>query len=265
MYKAIFIDIDGTLRDSNKRISKRTIKAIKKITKKGVLVVLCSGRPKKYTEYLSKKCHASKYIITSVGGAIYNYVEDTTLYLNIMDKTACLELYKISQREHTDFLLHVGQEDNIISVSDIKINIENFINQNDILQCVIIDEDFEKIKNLESEIKSIQNVQIKNRHRSLLYEDEPQNGNIYYGIANIESSKGNAIKELCKILNIDLKDTIAIGNDYNDISMFNIAGYSVVMDNAKESIKKYASEVTESNDNDGVAIFLEKLIKQLKI
>lgn len=262
MYKAIFIDIDGTLRGSSKKISKRTIKAIKKISKKGILVVLCSGRPKKYTEYLSKKCHASKYIITSVGGAIYDYVENKTLYLNIMDKTACLELYKISQRENTDFLLHIGEEDNIISVSDIKTNIEDFIKENDILQCVIIDKDFEKIKNLQPQIESIKNVEIKNRHRSLIYEDEPKEGNIYYGIANIESSKGNAIKKLCEALNINLEDTIAIGNDYNDVSMFNVAGYSVVMDNAKESIKKYANEITESNDNDGVAIFLENLIKQ---
>lgn len=263
MYKAIFIDIDGTLRDSNKKISKRTIKAIKQITKKGIWVVLCSGRPRKYTKNLSKKCHASKYIITSIGGAIYDYIENKTLYLNIMDKKACLELYKISQRESTGFLLHVGQEDDIISVLDIKTKVEDFIRDNDILQCVIIDENFEKVKNLKGEIESIENVEIKNRHRSLIYDDEPKKGNIYYGIANIESSKGNAIKKLCEILNINLEDIIAIGNDYNDISMFNIAGYNVVMDNAKEEIKKYANEITASNDNDGVAIFLEKLIKEL--
>ena len=64
MYKVIFIDIDGTLRDNNKKISDRTIDAIENITKKGIFVILCSGRPRKYTENLSRQCKASKYIIT---------------------------------------------------------------------------------------------------------------------------------------------------------------------------------------------------------
>lgn len=44
MYKAIFIDIDGTLRNSNEVITKRTVDSIKNITEKGIFVVLCSGR-----------------------------------------------------------------------------------------------------------------------------------------------------------------------------------------------------------------------------
>ena len=60
MYKIIFVDIDGTLRKNDKTISDRTIKAIKSITEKGILVVLCSGRPQKYTENISKKCNASR-------------------------------------------------------------------------------------------------------------------------------------------------------------------------------------------------------------
>ena len=73
MYKAIFIDIDGTLRNSNKKITKNTINAIKNTVQKGILVVLCSGRPKKYTEEISREVGASSYIITSNGGVIYDY------------------------------------------------------------------------------------------------------------------------------------------------------------------------------------------------
>lgn len=92
MYKAIFIDIDGTLRNSKKEISKRTINSIKNITDRGIFVILCSGRPRKYTEDISKECYASKYIITSSGGNIYDYEENKILYVNIMNKQACVEL-----------------------------------------------------------------------------------------------------------------------------------------------------------------------------
>ena len=60
---------------------------------------------------------------------------------------------------------------------------------------------------------------------------------------------------------VDLKNTIAIGDDYNDVSMFKIAGYSVVMQNANNEVKKYADYITLSNEENGVAVFLEKLLK----
>ena len=65
--------------------------------------------------------------------------------------------------------------------------------------------------------------------------------------------------EFCKALNISLEETVAIGNDFNDVPMFKVAGYSVAMKNSNDEVKKYADEITESNENDGVAIFLEKL------
>ena len=54
MIKAIFVDIDGTLRDSNRNLSVKTIETIKRVSEKGILVILCSGRPRKYTEQIVK-------------------------------------------------------------------------------------------------------------------------------------------------------------------------------------------------------------------
>ena len=93
MYKAIFVDIDGTLRDNNRQLSQKTIDTVKKVTDKGILVILCSGRPRKYTEEVSKMCCASKYIITSNGGNIYDYEENRVIYSYIMNKEAILKLY----------------------------------------------------------------------------------------------------------------------------------------------------------------------------
>lgn len=267
MYKAVFIDIDGTLRDSNRNISERNISAIKKITEKGILVILCSGRPRKYTENISKQCHASKYIITSNGGNIYDYEENKNLYVNILNKKACLELYKIAKEANVRFIMNVGESRvvNKLKYTDgseieLDIDIETFIKRNDIVQCVIADTDFNKIQNLKEKIEKVQNVEIKNQHKSLINPKVPKEGTIYYDVANIESNKGNAVKEFCKKLEIDLKETIAIGDDYNDISMFKVVGYSVVMDNANDNVKKYSNKITKSNNEDGVAEFLESIL-----
>ena len=109
MIKAIFVDIDGTLRDSNRNLSAKTIETIKRVSEKGVLVILCSGRPRKYTEQISRECFASKYIITSSGGNIYDYKQDKILYVNEMNKEAIIKLYEIANPEDARFIMNVGE------------------------------------------------------------------------------------------------------------------------------------------------------------
>lgn len=218
MYKAIFIDIDGTLRDNNNKISERTISAINKVIEKGILVILCSGRPKKYVEAISRECNASRYIITSNGGIIYDYQENKIIHKSTIEKQACIELFKLSEQFNTTVIMDT-----------------------------------------EEMIEKIENVEIKQEIKSFGDNNTSKKESMYYFIGNKEACKGNAIKAFCEILLIDLKDTVAIGDDFNDISMFKVVGHSVVMGNATDEVKKCADEITLSNEDDGVAVFLENL------
>ena len=66
---------------------------------------------------------------------------------------------------------------------------------------------------------------------------------------------------MLEILKIKKEETIAIGDDVNDLSMFEQVGYKVAVDNAIDIVKEKADEITLSNDEDGVAAFLNKLLK----
>jgi len=72
-------------------------------------------------------------------------------------------------------------------------------------------------------------------------------------ISDERGHKGTGITEVAKHLNIPLTDTVAIGDNHNDTSMFNVAGLSVAMGNAEEEIKEMADVVTLTNDENGVA------------
>ena len=265
MIKAIFIDIDGTLRDSNRNLSSRTINAVKKVTDKGILVILCSGRPRKYTEQISRECFASKYIITSSGGMIYDYEENKVLYVNEMNKEALIKLYEIANPEDVRYIMNVGEGRvvNKVKHADQEIqldeDIKDFVYNNPVVQCTIADSDFNKIKNLIPKIDKVENVEIKNRHKSLLDDKFKDDKTVFCDIANINSNKGNAVRKLLEILNIPKEDTIAIGDDNNDLSMFEQVGYRVAVDNAIDIVKEKSDEITLSNDEDGVAVFLEKV------
>ena len=272
MVKAIFIDIDGTLLSNNSRkITLRTKQIIEKITQKGILVIITSGRPTKYTQDISEQCLASSYIITSNGATIYDYKQGKVIYNNKISKEACLKLYNMTKQKKIKFIMNLGETRVVIKQkyfdgSEIQLNeeIDKFLDKNDVAQCIIADSDFDKIKSLKVEIEQIEGIKIINQHKSLIDNNFKKEGSIYYDIADMNTSKGNAIKRMCEYLNIDLKDTIAIGDSFNDISMFEVVGYSVTMENAMEEVKRYANEVTKSDKEDGVAIFLEKLEKNFK-
>lgn len=270
MIKAIFIDIDGTLRDSDRNLSVKTIDTIKKVSDKGILVILCSGRPRKYTEQISRECFASQYIITSSGGNIYNYQKNEVLYINRMNKEAVVQLYDIATLENARFIMNVAEGRVVNKVKHpeqekkLEEDIRDFVYKNDIVQCTIADDSLEKMRRIISKVEKIENVEIKNRHKSLLDIKYKNDKTVFCDIANISSNKGIAVKKLLEILNIKKEETIAIGDDNNDLAMFEQVGYKVAVENAIDSVKAKADEITLSNDEDGVAIFLDKLLKDIE-
>jgi len=88
-------------------------------------------------------------------------------------------------------------------------------------------------------------------HRSVPY---------YLNFVNPDVSKGKALRDVCQLLHIDLKETIAIGDSENDLTMFKVAGCAVAMGNGDEMVKGHAHYVTGTNDQDGVAHAIHHLI-----
>lgn len=81
-----------------------------------------------------------------------------------------------------------------------------------------------------------------------------------FEVLHKEADKGQALKRLCEILNVDLKSTLAIGDSNNDKTMLNMAGVSATCGNGRDSVKEMVDIVSNySNDEDGVCDILEKV------
>ena len=104
--------------------------------------------------------------------------------------------------------------------------------------------------------------------RSLLKEDIYECYNIvssaphYVEFMNKQTSKGNALRLLCEYLNIDLREVMAIGDAENDLSMLKLVSFSVAMENSEKEVKDICHYQTLSNDNDGVNLILEKVLRE---
>ena len=86
-----------------------------------------------------------------------------------------------------------------------------------------------------------------------------RNENYALEVLKKSSGKSNGLKKLCEYLDIDLENVAYFGDGSNDIESIKIAGLGIAMANASKEIKEAADYVTSSNDEGGVAEFLEKL------
>lgn len=267
MYKVIFADIDGTLRNSKREITGRTKDDIKKLRTKGIQVVLCSGRPRCEVERVSRECGASRYIISSNGAELYDYISKRVLYKDLVNIDAIEKLYKIIEKTDCTFVMHSG---NIRIVNKLKYNdhteivpskgIISAAYDNDIMQCTIIGKELEKMKTIRSQILEVSGVRIANESKCFANKEILPNDSIYCDVVDKNVSKGFAAKKLCELLKIQKEETIGIGDSYNDLEFLEYVGYSVAMKNAIEGLKEKVDYVTNTNDLDGAAEFFEKIL-----
>ena len=97
MYKAVFIDIDKTLLNSQGKVSEETKQAIEKAKAQGVGIFLISGRSRAASQTFQEL--SSRYIINSNGADIYDCKQKTFLYQSVIEPELCKKLYDVAQRE----------------------------------------------------------------------------------------------------------------------------------------------------------------------
>ncbi|MGL5965419.1 MAG: HAD family hydrolase, partial [Fusobacteriaceae bacterium] len=87
-------------------------------------------------------------------------------------------------------------------------------------------------------------------------------GKHWMDFMHTDSNKGEAIKKVLEILNIDKDETVAFGDYLNDLEMMKVVGHSYAMENAHDEIKKIAKYITLSNNNSGVIHSIREILKK---
>ena len=86
----------------------------------------------------------------------------------------------------------------------------------------------------------------------------------YYEILPPGVTKGSALVKLCEILDVDIKNTIAVGDYNNDIQMIMNANLGVAVANAPQEVKDCADFVTVSNDQNAIAAVIDKVLNEFE-
>ena len=262
MKRLILIDSDGTLRRSDGTFSDKVKDTIKKVLEAGHYVVVCTGRPRYHTEKIMQEVGSSPIIISNNGADIYNVITKQEIGINYIDKDECFKIIEYAYLNDLRLVVSCGYIEYVLrdlrNDNQVLLECDNYKEQlkdKDVFQCLIVERDVEKLDKLKEEVLNNETIQVKN---SMYFTNDGDD--IWLTIGNLNSNKGSALVTLADYLNIPIENTIAIGNDYNDIPMLKEAGFSVCVDNALDEVKEYADYITSSNDSDGVAEILEKVL-----
>ena len=266
-YKLIAVDLDGTLVRSDQSISQRTVDALFKVQEMGVKVAVVSGRPMFGTAHVAETLRLAKYggyVMSYNGGEIYDWKTKTRLHAQTLDEAIIPYLYTYAREYEMPIMTYIGQQvvsevdDNEYIQYSVKRNhmtlrkVDDFLKATEgagIVKCIIVG-DPTLLPTLETEMQEVL------KGKAGVFRSEP----FFLEIVPMGINKAKGLSILLDKIGMQPSELIAVGDGYNDTPMLQFAGMGVAMGNAAEEIKKAADMVTESNNDDGVAIALEHLI-----
>lgn len=270
-YKMIAIDMDGTLLNSEKKVTERTKEVLIAAQESGKMIIITTGRiftsARLYSQYIGLKTP-----IIACNGAIIKGVDDEEIFkTHPVDDEIIVDAIEICNK--IDIPYHFYTEDKIYSTKNLGLyefyhQEENKIDGSynvpfydiiDISSISNIKEEILKFNIWDRDVGKIQLTldKIKQIKRAFVTSSSPYN----IEITSIAATKGNALRDLGEFYGIKREEIISIGDSYNDISMIDYAGLGVAMGNSHADIKERADYITLSNDQDGIVDVFERFVR----
>lgn len=259
MYKAVFIDIDGTLIKSDHSISKATFDAIQKLKEKNILVSLVSARPLHGMFQIADEIGLMDFPLASLNGACIA-IDKKIAFESTIDAPIIARLHEQLQKYDTTAIYYQGMKwlaamrnfytDYEQKITAVPITIEPFA---DMLKY------WQKEGTGPNKILAIADAAVTSEIQNDLKQQYIGQLNIYTSkptyleVMGIAASKLNAVKFLINHYHISPEEIIAIGDNFNDEEMIAFAGTGIAMGNAPDEVKAKADYVTDTNNDDGVA------------
>lgn len=265
-YKLIAMDLDGTLNNDQKVITEKTKAALMAAQKNGIRLALASARPSpglfKERDILRLQDHAG-ILMSYNGGRIVDAATGKVLFETSMDLQETKQVLRQLENLPVTPILDDGVQFYVTDKNGFKVDYEC---KNNNMICSEVENladflTFTPIKILMSvqpeELKTVQQQIADFLPQSLTVV---QTAAFYLEVIPKVINKGQGIRDICKVLNISPAEVISFGDAENDIPMLRAAGMGVAMGNAAEAVKLAADMVTLSNNDDGIAAALEKLL-----
>lgn len=262
-YRMIFCDIDGTLLNSENKVSNQTKSKIQELDRAGVLFVLISARMPSGIFPILKELGIHAPIICYNGAFILDSNQDVIFHSGIEFKKAiaikkfiAAEWENVCCSAYSGFQWIVDDKNNPCILQEQSITSSEPI-EKQLMDDLVAKHDVHKFLCMGQPdvIDTVKNTLSVKYPELTVYCSKPT----YLEIMNHDISKSNAIKLLSEKYNIPIESTASFGDNFNDIDMLRTTGISFAMGNAPDFVQQNATLITQDNDHDGVYAGLVQL------
>jgi len=255
-FKALFLDIDGTILRPDHSYSEKTKDAIQQLKNKGIEIFLATGRPIHEIKELATSLNIDSFI--GYNGALAIYNNET-----VVDETMSEELVKkmvaISKEKQHEFVMYTNKKSYFANVDS-----PSSRNFSETFQMKYTEN---YTSDVADQILGITIMNVKENEKTLyqidpsivLAEVKVNNLKDTYDVLRTNVNKGEAIKKTLERLNITADETIAFGDGMNDKEMLQFVGEGFAMGNANPNLFQFAKHKTTSVTEDGIFNGLKKL------
>lgn len=263
-YKAIALDLDGTLTNHNKEVTPLTKQTLIKAQKDGAHIILASGRPTFGIAPIAECLDIESYggfVLSYNGGKIVDWQSKEEIYSNFLPDEVIPILYDYAKAHNHAILGYDGKEIITEMPDDKYVKEESRINKMNI----------RKVENLLESLPPHPTKLLMTGEPELMQKgteellgivgdkmDVFRSAPFFIELVPKGIDKAQSLLRLLDKIGLTPNDMIAFGDGYNDLSMLKLAGMGVAMANAVDEVKAEADYVTLSNEEDGVAAAIEK-------
>lgn len=258
----IALDVDGTLLTSARRLSERTKAALLAAEGRGWHVVVATGRPVELALPVVHELGIGEFVIGDNGATIANVADRTLLHQATLPGWLVVEAIDRVRASIGGVGLAVTTgrgmvyEPGFERVAPLSVHSRQAVHDarplpHDAVHNVVVFVRDAEPRRLEAQVRAILPDGVAVAASGLIESVE---------LTPPGAHKGAALERLCGDLGIDASHVVAFGDGLNDLGMLTYAGWGVAMGNAQPELKAMADEVTASNDHDGIALVVERLL-----
>ncbi|AIQ37722.1 MULTISPECIES: Cof-type HAD-IIB family hydrolase [unclassified Paenibacillus] len=240
-YRLLALDMDGTLLNDEQIITPTTVEWLQKAVDAGVHVCLSTGRAFTSAFPYAEQLGLGTPMITVNGSEVWRAPHE--IYRrSLMDPMLVKQMYELAKEDDIWFWAYSTEK---VHKQD---NWDGDVTGREWLKFGYHTEDDELRHKLLLRLQDMGGLEITN--------SSPHN----LEINPLGVNKATGIKEVCKLLGLEMSQVIAVGDSLNDLAAIQQAGLGVAMGNAQETVKEEADAVVASNNNDGIAEVVQKYI-----
>lgn len=277
--RLIAVDIDGTLLNSQFRISEKDLQALRRANQEGVEVILVTGRRHAFALPIAQQLGFDLWLISS-NGAVTRSLRGEAFHRDLLPATTCLGLCAAMQEFRGNMVVTFDKESKgalvLERMDELTGSIRYWLEKNmQYIEFVVPIENAlvadpvqamfcGTISRMQAAVRTLESDQIKDQI-TVVRTEYPARDLCIVDVLNRDCSKGHALERWANYRGIPREQVMAIGDNFNDLEMLAFAGTPFIMGNASEELKSRGWPVTSSNDENGVAAAVEQVLTREQV